>query len=108
VQLGQQAHAVAVRQPHVGQQQVDRLALDDRLGLAEVAGGDEAAVVRAREHVADQLDQRRLVVHDEDPGTHVGLGWLLDGRSHFLFPLSLDHFIRTGSSRVRSVPTHRD
>src|SRR5688500_10794376 len=109
VQLGQQAHPVAVGQAHVGHQQVDRFLADDRLGLAEVAGAEDAGAGLAADHVGDQLDQCRLVVDDQHLGacrSARGMYSRRRRRSHSLFPLSRGACVDVWDCRVTGCSFH--
>ena len=67
-QRGQEAHAVAVGQVHVGDHQVDPLRGDHLFRLGDVGGGDDLAAHPARaDDVADHLEEVGLVVDNQHP-----------------------------------------
>ena len=90
VQQRQEGGAVAVGEVDVGDEHLDRLGGDDLAGLGQGVGGDDPAVHRL-DHVADELDEVRLVVHDQH--ARLGLRRLRDrGRLHYRHFLSFPSF----------------
>src|SRR6185437_9525828 len=64
---GNQIESIAIRQPHVREAQVETLVFQELAGGGEV-GGRARLQVHAAEREAHELEQVRLVVHDQHDG----------------------------------------
>jgi hypothetical protein len=52
----------------IGDEELDGFGLEERFGLAEIGGGDEAAVDGPADDIADHFDHSGFIVDDQNAG----------------------------------------
>jgi hypothetical protein len=70
----EQGHPIAIGEMDVGNHQLDALVFENFRCLADAGCAENGAMESAARHVFDHFEQRRLVIHEENP-CGLDFGW---------------------------------